>query len=114
MAVVQGSRVRHRAAARGWDLPTLATKAGIPKGTLRNNLRTHNPQQIHLTRVYSLARALRNEGEDVERLVRYFTGEEEVPDQPPSQPPGPGEPKEPGRKEKAGKGPRRTESWMSA
>jgi transcriptional regulator with XRE-family HTH domain len=110
MAVVQGSRVRHRAAARGWDVPALAEETGIPKGTLRNCLRDRNPQPIHLTRVYSLAHALCRRGEDVEELVHYFIADETndgVPDEPPAQPPGPTKPKDERRKEKAGKGPRR-------
>ncbi|WP_432846031.1 hypothetical protein ACQPXB_36165 [Amycolatopsis sp. CA-161197] len=65
MPLLHGPKVRHRAAARGWDLITLAAKSHIPKRAVQNCTRPQNPQPMHLARIYALAGALADgTGED--------------------------------------------------
>ncbi|WP_290050822.1 hypothetical protein [Amycolatopsis solani] len=64
MPILNGPKVRHRAAARGWDLVTLSQQAGIPTRAVQNCTRLQRPQPMHLTRIYALGRALAAPGED--------------------------------------------------
>lgn len=58
MPLLNGPRVRHLAAERGWDLPTLARKAGFHPRTLANTTRPDSPQPVSLPALYALAGAL--------------------------------------------------------
>lgn len=107
MPTLQGSKVRTRAAARGWDLAQLAAVTGIPHGTLRNATRDRKPQGLSLTRVYGVARALRDGDDPLDQVVAEITAGKDD-DGVPSTPPPPKKPpkKEPRRKNDP-KGPRR-------
>lgn len=109
MSTLNGSIVRHRAAALGWDLAALATESGIPQGTLKNTTREHKPDPMRLTRVYALAHALaKKTGEDVRDVVtEILASGEGVPDGPPPQPTQPKAPPRRQDKEKDKKAPRR-------
>jgi hypothetical protein len=58
MPLLNGPRVRHLAAERGWDLPTLAERAATHPRTLTNVTRQDSPQPASLRFVYALAGAL--------------------------------------------------------
>lgn len=58
MPLLNGPRVRHLAAERGWDLPTLARKADLHPRTLANTTRPDSPQPVSLPALYALAGAL--------------------------------------------------------
>lgn len=101
MPKLNGSRVRHRVAAKDWDLSTLSEATGIPEGTLKNATREHDPQPVSLRRVYRLIDAL-----DLPLGELVAASSDGVPDSPPPQPDkGPKGP--PRRDEKDTKGPSR-------
>lgn len=58
MPLLNGPRVRHLAAERGWDLATLAERAATHQRTLTNATRQNSPQPVSLPFLYSLAGAL--------------------------------------------------------
>lgn len=58
MPLLNGPRVRHLAAERGWDLPTLAERAATHPRTLTNVTRQDSPQPASLRFLYALAGAL--------------------------------------------------------
>jgi hypothetical protein len=64
MPLLNGPRVRHLAAERGWDLPTLARKAALHPRTLANTTRPDSPQPVSLPALYALAGALTHNGQD--------------------------------------------------
>lgn len=106
MPTIQGSKVRARAAARGWGLARLAAETGIPHGTLRNATRDQHPQELSLPRIYDVARAL-GDGQPLDDVVADLLAAKDddgVPSNPPPQPKP--KPKEPRRKDDP-KGPRR-------
>lgn len=64
MPLLNGPRVRHLAAERGWDLPTLARKADLNPRTLANTTRPDSPQPVSLPALYAIAGALALTGQD--------------------------------------------------
>jgi hypothetical protein len=64
MPLLNGPRVRHLAAERGWDLPTLARKADVNPRTLANTTRTDSPQPASLRSLYALGGALALPGQN--------------------------------------------------
>ncbi|MEV6879149.1 hypothetical protein [Amycolatopsis sp. NPDC051128] len=79
MPLLNGPKVRHLAAALGWDLPTLATKAKIPVRAVQNCTRERRPQPMHLTRIYALGRTLAEEtGEDYRAVTAEIVDESTV------------------------------------
>jgi hypothetical protein len=64
MPLLNGPRVRHLAAERGWDLPTLARKAALHPRTLANTTRPDSPQPVSLPALYALAGALAYSDQD--------------------------------------------------
>jgi hypothetical protein len=64
MPLLNGPRVRHLAAERGWDLPTLAREADMHPRTLANTTRSDSPQPVSLPNLYALGGALALPGQD--------------------------------------------------
>ncbi|WP_410633308.1 hypothetical protein [Amycolatopsis sp. cmx-4-83] len=64
MPLLNGPRVRHLAAERGWDLPTLARKADLNPRTLANTTRPNSPQPASLPALYAIAGALARPSHD--------------------------------------------------
>lgn len=58
MPLLNGTKVRHRAAALGWDLATLAEKSHVPLRAVQNCSRAQRPQPMKLPRIYAIGRAL--------------------------------------------------------
>lgn len=106
MPTLHGSKVRTRAAARGWGLAQLAAETGIPHGTLRNATRDRDPQELSLPRIYDVARALCSSETHLDQTVSEITAKDDdgVPSTPPPTPKPPK--KEPRRKDDP-KGPAR-------
>lgn len=126
MPFLNGQRVRHRAALRGWDLHTLADKADLPVRAVQNSTRTVRPQTMKITRIYALGRALAQQGEDPVKVAADIVADVEVaaeilankddgvPDTPPKQPTR--TPTGPARREttEKTKGPRRNNAEVAA
>ena len=69
MPLLNGPRVRHRAAALGWDLGTLAKRSGVPLRAVQNCTRAQHPQPMKLTRIYALGRTLAEAAAEDEWVV---------------------------------------------
>lgn len=113
MPILNGPRVRHLAASRGLDLPTLAKRCGIHKRSLQNATRGRNPDNIALPRVYRIASELADTPGSVEALVaEILANNDGVPDEPPKQPQRPAAP--PRRTDKPTRGPKRAQTGTPA
>lgn len=97
MPLLNGQRVRHRAALLGWDLHTLAAAAALPVRAVQNSTRAERPQTMKITRIYALGRALAQHGEDPVKVsadivadpavaAEILANNDGVPDTPPKQP----------------------------
>ncbi len=97
MPLLNGQRVRHRAASLGWDLHTLAVKAALPVRAVQNSTRAKRPQTMKITRIYALGRALAQQDEDPVEVAADIVADPDVaaeilanndgvPDTPPKQP----------------------------
>jgi lambda repressor-like predicted transcriptional regulator len=113
MPTIHGSKVRTRAAARGWGLAQLAAETGIPHGTLRNATRDRHPQELSLPRIYDVARALGGDQPVDQVVADLMTAKDDdgVPSTPPPQPKP--KKKEPRRKDDP-KGPPRRSNGVAA
>lgn len=125
MPLLNGQRVRHRAALLGWDLHTLAAEAALPVRAVQNSTRTERPQTMKITRIYALGRALAQHGEDPVKVsadivadpdvaAEILANNDGVPDTPPTQPTR--KPAGPARREttEKTKGPRRNNAGVAA
>ncbi|MFI0800081.1 hypothetical protein [Amycolatopsis lurida] len=98
MPFLNGQKVRHRAALRGWDLHKLAETAELPVRAVQNSTRAVRPQTMKITRIYALGRALALPGEDAVTVAAEIVADptvaaeirasnnDGVPDTPPKQP----------------------------
>lgn len=81
MPLLNGPRVRHLAAERGWDLPTLARKAALHPRTLANTTRTDSPQPVSLPALYALAGALAYGDQDARDVAASIVVDTKVADE---------------------------------
>ncbi|UUV34413.1 hypothetical protein NQK81_13460 [Amycolatopsis roodepoortensis] len=78
MPLLNGPKVRNRAAARGWDIPTLARQAGVNARTLANTTRPESPQPVSLPTIYKLAGALAAPDERVPLIAAALVADPDV------------------------------------
>ncbi len=78
MPLLNGPKVRNRAAALGWDIPTLANKAGVHPRTLANTTRPESPQPASLPTIYKLAGALAAPGEPIPSIAAALVADLDV------------------------------------
>jgi transcriptional regulator with XRE-family HTH domain len=78
MPLLNGPRVRHLAAERGWDLPTLARKADLNPRTLANTTRPDSPQPASLVALYALADALKLPDQDRRDVAASIVNDPQV------------------------------------
>lgn len=110
MPKLDSTTVKHRMAELGVTSEALATRTGIPWGSVRNAIAGRDP--LLLDRIYDIARVLitpRDAGKELRDVVtEILVAEDGVPEDPPDQTKP--KPKPERRKEKAGKAPKRPES----
>lgn len=78
MPLLNGPRVRHLAAERGWDLPTLARKADLNPRTLANTTRPDSPQPVSLPALYAIAGALAHGDQDARDVAANIVADDKV------------------------------------
>lgn len=115
MPKLNSTPVKHRMAEAGLRYARhLAAATDLPFGRVRGAINGRDP--LKLMDIYTIARVLKRDDEDVRDVVAEITAisntNDGVPDEPPKQPKGPKAP--PKRETKSGSGPKRARGSVAA